>query len=101
MLRFLAGGIVKRLWVLLALLVGAPPIGTAEAACTCQCINGEVRAVCAYASEPEPVCPPRFCAMPRVVPEVPPPPSAGPRKCVVKEILNDRTGKFEKREMCN
>ena len=91
---------MKRLWVLLVLLACPLATGTAEAACSCQCINGEVRAVCQYSFDPEPVCPPRFCAMPRVVPEVPPPPSAGPRKCVVKEILNDRTGKFEKREVC-
>jgi hypothetical protein len=92
---------VKRLWVLLALLAGALAIGKAEAVCTCLCMNGEARAVCTTTTEPEPVCPPRFCPMPLVVPEAPQPPSAGPRNCVIKEILNDRTGKFEKREVCS
>jgi hypothetical protein len=92
---------VKRLWVLLALLGGVSAIGNAEATCTCLCMNGEVHAVCTTTTEPEPVCPPRFCPMPRVVPEAPQPPSPGPRNCVVKEILNDRTGKFEKREVCS
>lgn len=89
---------MNRLWILSALLAGAFAAGNAQAACTCQCVNGAVRAVCGYASDPEPVCTPRFCPMPRVLPETPPPP--GPRKCEVREILNDRTGKYEKREVC-
>ena len=94
-------GILRRLWVLTALLAGTIAIGNVHAACTCQCVNGQASAVCDYASEPVPVCPSRFCPMPRVVPEAPLPPSAGRRTCVVKEILNDRTGKFEKREVCS
>ena len=91
---------MKKLLVLVA-LAGAIAIGKAEAACTCLCMNGEARAVCTTTTEPEPVCPPRFCPMPLVIPEAPRPPSPGPRTCVIKEILNDRTGKFEKREVCS
>ncbi len=92
---------MKRLWVSLALLAGILAIGSAEAVCTCHCVNGEAKAFCTYATEIEPVCPPRFCPMPAVVPEAPQPPTPGPRNCVVREILNDRTGKFEKREVCS
>ncbi|HEY6241398.1 MAG TPA: hypothetical protein VIW78_11240 [Burkholderiales bacterium] len=87
------------LWTLLLFFAVALSTWNAQAACTCQCVNGAPRAVCNWANEPEPVCPPRFCPMPRVVPEAPPPP--GPRNCKVTEVLNDRTGKYEKREICS
>jgi len=46
--------------------------------------------------DPNPSALPRFCAMPRVVPEVPPPPSAGARKCVVKRDTQRPHGKIRK-----
>lgn len=75
----------------------------ANASCRCVCMNGEVRAVCSSTLDVEPVCSPRVC--PIVPPSVEPiqrprVPPVGTSNCVQRQIYNERTRRYEWKEVC-
>jgi hypothetical protein len=53
-----------------ALLISAP----AEAACTCECVDGEMQPLCSSPLDIPPICPPRICPIvgPSIAPINPP-----------------------------
>jgi hypothetical protein len=77
---------------------------TSQAACECACVNGQTKAICQWATETPPVCAPRVCQLaPPAVPSVfaPTVPPIGARNCTQKQVLNERTHRYEWREVCS
>jgi len=75
----------------------------AGADCKCLCINGEVQAVCSSSLDLQPLCPPRICPLtpPSIEPlKLPSLPPLGTSKCVQQQVYNERTGRYEWREVC-
>jgi hypothetical protein len=78
--------------------------GAASASCECVCVSGEVKAMCQSSIDVQPVCAPRVCPItpPSVEPISPPRvPPIGTSRCAQKQIYNDRTGKYEWKEVCS
>jgi hypothetical protein len=96
----------KAFWIsilFLALSTLFITIKSANAGCRCVCMNGRVEAVCTNALDLKPICPPRVCQNPppSIAPlEKPRLPPIGTSKCVQKQIFNERTRRYEWREVC-
>jgi hypothetical protein len=76
---------------------------SANAECRCVCMNGSVDVVCTSTFDLKPICPPRVCpnTPPSLTPlEKPRLPPIGTSKCVQKQIFNERTRRYEWREVC-
>ena len=86
--------------VLLLVMLG----GAAQAGCECQCVSGEVRAICSSTLDVRPVCAPRVCPItqpsvqPIATPQVPP---VGTKSCSQKQVYNEKTRQYEWREICS
>ena len=71
--------------------------------CVCQCVNGEVEAICSNSMSIPPICPPRVCPItpasiePILSPRIPP---IGTNDCRPAQVLNPRTGRYEWKEIC-
>ena len=94
---------MKALSILALLVCATLATYKADAACNCVCINGEVRAVCSSTLDIEPICSSRVC--PIVSPSVEPiqrprVPPVGTTNCVQKQIYNERTRRYEWKEVC-
>jgi hypothetical protein len=75
----------------------------AYAACSCECVNGRLEALCASSIDVPPVCAPRVCPVvtPSVRPVVPPAvPPVGTTKCEMRQVLNPYTHLYEWRRVC-
>jgi hypothetical protein len=71
--------------------------------CVCRCVNGEMTPLCSNSLDLPPICPPTIC--PIVPPSVQPIsplyiPPIGTSQCQNKQILNQRTGQYEWRLIC-
>lgn len=78
--------------------------GGASANCICRCVNGVSQPVCTSGYDVEPSCPPRLCPVP---PRPPAQVEAVPvfpektRFCEFKQVLNERTGQYERKKVCD
>ena len=76
----------------------------ALASCSCQCVNGEVTAICSSTLDIEPICSPRICPLdsPSIKPldslSLPP---LGTSSCSQERVYNEDSGKYEWEEVCN
>jgi hypothetical protein len=71
--------------------------------CVCRCVNGEMTPLCSNSLDLPPICPPTIC--PIVPPSIQPIsplyiPPIGTSQCQNKQILNQRTGQYEWRLIC-
>jgi hypothetical protein len=72
--------------------------GTAQAACTCQCVNGQMQALCTSSIELPPLCPPTPPSIaPIGTPTLPP---LGTTSCGPRQVLNPYTRQYEWRTIC-
>lgn len=75
----------------------------ANASCTCECVNGQVQAVCDNAMDLQPICSAQMCPMttpslrPMQMPTLPP---LGTSQCRQEQVYNSMTGAYEWRELC-
>jgi hypothetical protein len=87
----------------LTLILTAFAVSPTQAACSCQCVNGEMQALCSSQYDIEPICPPRVCAItpPSVAPiQRPVVPPLGTSGCYQAQVQNQYTGRYEWREVC-
>ena len=86
----------------LASLLG-DPAAPSLAACRCECVDGEVRALCTSSLDIQPICPPRICPIvpPSIAPIMPPTiPPIGTERCRMVQVLNPHTNRYEWRRVC-
>lgn len=91
---------MKKLYVLAAMLLA--PIA-AQAACTCQCVNGRVQPICERPLDLPPICSPRICPIetPSVRPlDLPQLPPLGTTNCKQQRVYNDDKGRWEWVTLC-
>lgn len=75
----------------------------AHAGCSCECVNGQVQAICDSAIDLRPICAPRVCgiAPPSVAPVQPPMlPPLGTSSCAPQMVQNPQTMMYEWRTIC-
>jgi len=93
-----------RATIAMLLLTGLASLSTsANAACVCRCVNGEVRALCSSSIDLPPICPPTVCPItpPSVAPiQAPRIPPIGTTVCRQAQVVNPHTGRYEWREVC-
>ncbi len=80
------------------LLVG----GDAQAACTCQCVDGQMQPLCGSAIDLPPICPPAVCgpAAPSIAPINPPTvPPLGTSSCRQARVC-DQFGNCRWQQVC-
>jgi hypothetical protein len=95
---------MRSLVLLLALLAASTlwPL-PANAACTCQCVNGNVQPVCSSSLAVPPICAPRVCPIvpPAVTPIMPPTvPPIGTKECKMVQVYNNLTRQYEWKKIC-
>ena len=88
---------------MIVLLLVLMPASPAIADCTCTCVNGMNRPLCASITDRRPVCPPRVCprdpAISRPLDRTDKPP-AGAKNCDNKYLYNRYTQAYEWRRVC-
>lgn len=89
-------------YVLFALAFWLLGGAAANAACTCQCVNGQLQPLCESAIDQPPVCAPTIC--PIVAPSLPPLPfpvlpPLGTSQCRQAQIC-DTQGKCQWQQVC-
>ena len=78
--------------------------GEAMAGCECGCINGQPAVICRGSTQAAPqTCPQRVCPTPQpsappVVASSAPPP--GTTQCLMAQVLNTQSGRYEWVEVC-
>lgn len=88
--------------VLAFVVLAAVSVG-AYADCECQCVNGQVRALCSSPLDIRPICSPAICPFvppsiqPIATPMIPP---IGTRSCRPAQVLNPFTGQYEWKTVC-
>lgn len=90
---------MKRIFVALVFML---PGFSAEARCTCTCVNGQAHAVCTNAVDVAPPCA-QMCpiAPPGVSPINPPTvPPIGTDNCRMMQIMNPSTGVYRWHQVC-
>ena len=78
-------------------------LNQAQAGCSCQCVNGQVRALCSSAIDIKPICSPRVCPItpPSVKPiDTPSIPPIGTKVCTNMQVYNDVTFQYEWKKVC-
>jgi hypothetical protein len=92
--------IVSTLFIALVLLMSS---NESRAACSCECVNGSVQAICSSSIDVRPVCAPRVCPVrtPSVRPIDPPTvPPVGTSFCRSEQVLNPQTNRYEWKRVC-
>src|ERR1044072_1106133 len=72
--------------------------GPAYGLCACQCVDGQMRAVCTSTIEHRPLCPPSVCPLPppTISPANPRSSSpTNPRGCVQQQVMNPDNKRYE------
>jgi len=75
-----------------------------HAGCQCSCVGGLPQPVCSSPLDVKPICANRACppAPPSLAPPIEPRvPPVGASKCVQKQVLNEKTGRYEWKEICS
>ena len=94
----------RLLTVALAGTLGAiAPVFDSSAACTCECVNGQMKPLCERALDLPPICPPKICPIvpPSIAPIQPPKiPPIGTKECRQAQVLNPVTNRYEWKEVC-
>ncbi len=91
----------SKLLVLAVASVLVPRLGGAS--CVCQCVNGEVEAICSSAIEVPPVCAPRVCPIvpPKVEPITPPTvPPVGTSRCQMVQVYDEEAREYVWKKVC-
>ena len=73
------------------------------ASCTCECVDGEVRAMCSSSLDTPPICPPRICPLdtPSIKPiKTPSLPPIGTKHCKQARVYNQQNMEYEWQEIC-
>ena len=76
---------------------------SANAACVCKCVNGNVEAICESSMDLKPICAPRICPLPSPsiaplkMPSIPP---IGTSQCRQERVYNSFLGQYEWKEIC-
>ena len=91
------------LFAVIAALITTATFGitSANAACQCVCMNGNVEAVCSSSLDLQPICPPRICPIvPPAVRPIDPPrvPPIGASTCRSEQVWNGE--EYEWVEIC-
>jgi hypothetical protein len=76
----------------------------ATAGCVCQCVNGQVQAICQSAIDLKPMCSPTLCPLvpPSLKPiDSPRLPPLGTTHCHNQQVWNPQSGKYEWQQLCN
>jgi hypothetical protein len=71
--------------------------------CVCECVNGQVQAVCTNTLAVPPICAPRVCPIvpPEVTPIEPPTvPPVGTTECRLELVWNELTERYEWQTIC-
>ena len=87
----------------IVVLGGVLLAGSAEAACTCACVNGEMKPLCESSIEIAPICGPQICPIvpPSIAPiEVPRIPPLGASSCRQAQVFNQATGEYRWQSVC-
>lgn len=91
-------------WIFLAAAVVCSIFpATADAACTCRCVNGLMQPICSIPGELAPICPAMACALP---PAALPPlaplglPPLGTQNCAPQQVQNPYTHQYEWKSIC-
>lgn len=74
-----------------------------NAGCTCECVDGQVQALCESSIDLKPICPPKICPQtpPAVKPiDAPVVPPVGTTHCTNKFVYNNETHQYEWMEVC-
>jgi hypothetical protein len=77
--------------------------GVSHAACTCQCVDGQIEPLCQNATDLPPICLPTICPImaPSIAPIAPPAlPPLGTSQCRQARVC-DRSGNCEWQRVCN
>ena len=88
--------------LLLTLVLSLTSFGT-YAACSCQCVNGQMQPICNNSMDMPPMCPPTMCPMtpPSVAPISPSTmPPLGTSQCSNEQVLNQYTRQYEWKRIC-
>ena len=94
---------MRLLYLLITLFFYVNLSSSAYSACTCECINGEVQAICSSSLDLPPICASRIC------PLVPPSiasldsltlPPLGTSHCTNMQVYNSYTYQYEWEEVC-
>ena len=91
---------MRTLLATVALLLIA--ITESDAACTCQCVNGEMQPLCSSSIDLVPICPPTICplAMPSIAPLAPLTlPPLGTTSCRMAQVC-DAFGNCRWQQVC-
>lgn len=91
---------MRTIFVLLGLVL---MVTSARAGCSCQCVNGQMQALCESAIDIRPICPPTICGIvpPSIRPiETPMIPPIGTRSCRKEQVQNRYTGMYEWQTIC-
>lgn len=89
-----------KLWLIPTLLLLS---ASAQAACVCRCVGGEVQPICTSSLDLPPICSPRMCPMtspslePLARPTLPP---LGTSSCQQRQVLDESTGRYRWRTIC-
>ena len=94
---------MKVIAVISLLFISVNLNSTANASCTCECVNGQVEAICSNSMELRPLCAPRLC--PLVNPSLKPLdsltlPPLGTTTCTNMQVYNPYTYQYEWEEIC-
>jgi hypothetical protein len=101
---------MQRLLIAIGLLAASTGAG---ASCTCNCVAGQVLAVCTRVTDTKPVCAPTLCQPPAPSPDsddadktkkADNPPPVSPLRtqlCNERRVFNPQTGKYETRNVCH
>ena len=79
-------------------------VNASFAACTCQCVNGHVEAICQSTIDLKPICSPTLCPLvpPSLRPiESPTLPPLGTSQCHNQQVWNASLGRYVWMRLCN
>ena len=86
-----------------AALVLSFSMSSANAACECRCVNGQVKALCTSTLDIPPICAPQICPIvPPSIQPIPKPdlPPLGTTSCREVQVFNPSTGRYEWQRVC-
>ncbi len=74
--------------------------GSAQAICSCSCVEGRPKAVCTTSLEKPPICPARVCNANAAVEKPNTPAMPGASNCTIEQKLNPVTHAIEREKVC-
>lgn len=90
-----------RFVILVCVLFGT--FNFANASCSCECVNGQMQALCDSAIDLPPICPPKICPLPsprRAPLQSPTLPPIGTSQCWQEQVYNPMLNDYEWQKIC-